>query len=32
VTFLRHLPGDVADKPANRNEKKLALTAVHKAR
>jgi hypothetical protein len=29
VAFLGHLPGDIADEPGNRNEKKLALVAVH---
>src|SRR5262249_17531794 len=29
VAFLRHLPGDVTDEPADRNEKKLAFIAVH---
>src|SRR5262249_21822189 len=29
VTFLGHLPGDVADETRNRNEKKLTFVAVH---
>ena len=29
VPFLGYLPGDVADEPGKRNEKKLALVTVH---
>ena len=29
VAFCGHLPGDVADEPGNRNEKKFALVAIH---